>query len=334
MMLDKILEQTNQLSQKELRRLNKYINSKLHPAVVYKQKPSKCGCKKCKEEGIGHGMYWYAYFTYEGKTRCIYVGKQKREINPIEELNKVRTDKMKCNLCLKEKKLQRKSHVIPEFMHKSLFDEHHKLYKMDIHNPSKHNRPSSGEYDQYILCKDCDRTIIDKNYESYAANIFNQETNVLIENKKTKDKLPLTYLSNIDYKRFKLFLLSILWRASISKREMFKEVNLGPYEETLREMILSGNPQEPNDFPSMIIAMRGEADWTKEFITQFKKTKTQKIATYSVIIEGFLIIYYIGKNLEGPPSIQNYVINKSNEMIIPHIPKGKEEFFVRKYLGY
>lgn len=86
--LDKLILQTKELELHELRQLYNHIGSILGPAVVYQQKPAKCGCKRCKEGGKGHGLYWYAYFSYEGKTRCIYVGKEKREINPLEELKK------------------------------------------------------------------------------------------------------------------------------------------------------------------------------------------------------------------------------------------------------
>ena len=88
-MLDKSpLKRIKSLDLIELRELHTYIQSKLPPAVVYQQKPAKCGCKKCKEGGKGHGLYWYAYFTYQNKTHCIYVGKEKREIDPLTELEK------------------------------------------------------------------------------------------------------------------------------------------------------------------------------------------------------------------------------------------------------
>lgn len=83
-----LMENINKLDLRELRQLYNHIGSLLPPAVVYQQKPAKCGCKRCKEGGPGHGLYWYAYFSYQGKTRCIYVGKEKREINPLEELKK------------------------------------------------------------------------------------------------------------------------------------------------------------------------------------------------------------------------------------------------------
>src|SRR3990167_8185463 len=88
-MLDNML-MTNikELDEKDLRNLYKWIREQIPPSVVYQQKSAKCGCKKCKEGGKGHGLYWYAYFTYLNKTRCIYIGKEKREIDPLEELRK------------------------------------------------------------------------------------------------------------------------------------------------------------------------------------------------------------------------------------------------------
>ncbi len=87
-MLDKIAPILKELSVYELRQLHNHIETLLPPAVVYQQKPSKCGCSKCREGGSGHGLYWYAYFTYKNKTHCIYVGKEKKEIDPLEELEK------------------------------------------------------------------------------------------------------------------------------------------------------------------------------------------------------------------------------------------------------
>jgi DNA-binding SARP family transcriptional activator len=50
------------------------MNSK----VTYHQQVSYCGkprCRRCRE-GIGHGPYWYAYQTVDGRTTRTYIGKQ------------------------------------------------------------------------------------------------------------------------------------------------------------------------------------------------------------------------------------------------------------------
>src|SRR5437868_11272900 len=53
--------------------------------ITYHQQVSYCGkphCRRCRE-GIGHGPYWYAYQTVNGRTIRTYVGKQP----PAEMLN-------------------------------------------------------------------------------------------------------------------------------------------------------------------------------------------------------------------------------------------------------
>jgi hypothetical protein len=83
-----ILNRIKRLDRRALRELRSHIDGLIGPAVVYQQKSSRCGCEKCKSDGPGHGLYWYAYFTYGGKTRCVYIGKEFREIDPIRELKK------------------------------------------------------------------------------------------------------------------------------------------------------------------------------------------------------------------------------------------------------
>jgi hypothetical protein len=49
-------------------------------------------------------------------------------------------------------------------------------------------------------------------------------------------------LTDIDYRTFKLFHVSIVWRAGVSHLEAFSPVTLGPFEPTFRQMLLTGNP--------------------------------------------------------------------------------------------
>src|SRR5437879_4980059 len=51
--------------------------------VTYRQQFTRCGkqrCRKCKE-GAGHGPYWYAYWSENGRTISKYIG-----IQPPEEM--------------------------------------------------------------------------------------------------------------------------------------------------------------------------------------------------------------------------------------------------------
>jgi len=56
----------------------------------------------------------------------------------------------------------------------------------------------------------------------------------------------------IDYKTWKLFLLSILWRAGVVSRSEYRGVLLGPYELKLRKMLLDGDPGRRREFPVIL----------------------------------------------------------------------------------
>jgi hypothetical protein len=57
-------------------------------------------------------------------------------------------------------------------------------------------------------------------------------------------------LENVDYGAFKLFHLSILWRASIARRSEWSAVSLGPrHEQRLRASLLEGKAPGRSSYP-------------------------------------------------------------------------------------
>lgn len=158
---------------------------------------------------------------------------------------------MKCKLCLQEKRLIKKSHIIPDFMYKGIFDDKHKIVQKDFLN-SRESFPSDGIYDKHILCAKCDNEIINS-YESYAAKeLFKPTMHEFIGALKHKvngfygDTTSVT-MSGIDYKKAKLFFLSILWRSSISSHIFCKFVNLEPAVSEMIRKILYENDAGRND---------------------------------------------------------------------------------------
>jgi hypothetical protein len=158
-----------------------------------------------------------------------------------------------CKLCLQTKDLCKESHIIPRFLYKLLAGENSLLVFLDkIASRFRYN----GEYEGNILCENCDNQIIGK-LDDYAAkfihNEFPQKLNSRIEVIDGHEHLVIENDPNYDYKRYKLFLLSLLWRSSISSRPFFQQLKLSPpVEEDLRQMILSGDPGEPERYASFV----------------------------------------------------------------------------------
>jgi hypothetical protein len=56
-------------------------------------------------------------------------------------------------------------------------------------------------------------------------------------------------ICNIDYAKFKLFHLSVLWRASVCLHPVFHRVSLGPHAERIRSMLLAHDPGPASQYP-------------------------------------------------------------------------------------
>jgi hypothetical protein len=147
---------------------------------------------------------------------------------------------MQCKLCLQEKKLC-DSHIIPEFFFRQGYDDKHRLLVLSKQNIGKTKFIQKGLREK-LLCKDCE-SFLCKEYENYFAKLW------YIDNLLPKEALKKHYIyKGIDYTKFKLLLLSILWRASISSRPEFSQIQLGEHQEIIRNMILSRNAGDQFDY--------------------------------------------------------------------------------------
>ncbi|GBE16555.1 hypothetical protein BMS3Abin15_00376 [bacterium BMS3Abin15] len=238
---------------------------------------------------------------------------------------------MKCKLCLRKVDLLKKSHIIPDFMHKEIFDEKHRMIKFTTQTPNSETSVPSSEYESNVLCKKCDNEVIG-NLETYVSRVlFGGRVRVATKNYIKPDGLEFTQVSGLDYKKFKLFLLSLLWRASISSRSFFGNVNLGPYEDEIREMILKGDPFMSGDFPCIITSYR-KHNLPKEIVAEPKKIRLNTNIGYNFLIGGFMYIFKIIKN-DKTKWILEAAVNKNGEVKIIHTPKKQAADLLAGYFG-
>lgn len=236
---------------------------------------------------------------------------------------------MKCKLCLRDKPLLRKSHIIPEFMHRELFDEMHRLFKVDLTKKSD-KLLQSGEYESNIICKECDNSILGS-LEGYAKDLLYGGKNygIRVLNEKNNSGLFFTSCSGVDYRKFKLFLLSLLWRFSISNNLFYEKVSLGPYEEVLRRMIINGNPGRQLDFPCLMCSYRRCKNLPYQLISQPRRFRHESCIGYSIIIGGVLYLFYIAQPFMSR-HLEEVVINNSGTMRIVHLDESKGKQMLQK----
>lgn len=149
-----------------------------------------------------------------------------------------------CRLCLKESEL-RKSHILPEFFYLPLYDELHRT----MHIPSnKKEKLIQKGVREYLLCQECETKL--SRYEGYAIKAIRD-----IPNFKKDLRGGTVFSDNVDYETFKLFQLSILWRAGVSNNLMFANVNLGKHEQKIRTMLVEENPGSYTEYGCFIVML-------------------------------------------------------------------------------
>lgn len=153
----------------------------------------------------------------------------------------------KCRLCLRRLPLI-KSHIVPEFLYRPLYNERHGMMGINSVGGRGWRLVRCGLY-QRLLCEDCEH-FLNVTYEQpfrEAWIVHNQLPEVFEFGK--------VYSPRYDYCAFKLFHMSVLFRAPVSTLRDYEEVKLGPHEERLRQMVLNQDPKGPTVYPILGVAV-------------------------------------------------------------------------------
>jgi hypothetical protein len=124
-------------------------------------------------------------------------------------------------------------------------------------------------------------------FESYASLLLNNGIPIEIE-----EGPGVIRFSGIDYKMFKLFQLSILWRAGISDRPIFKAVDLGKHEDILRNMLLNDDPGESYKYGCIMFATMHNENHIDSLILQPELTRVEGQIIYRFVFGGFWWLYF------------------------------------------
>jgi hypothetical protein len=183
-----------------------------------------------------------------------------------------------CNYCKKNKKLIQ-AHIVPKGFLGML--EQQKFLEVSF-NYSYKKRMPIGPYDMNILCADCDKII--GLYDEYAKKILIEDIH-LYKNK----NLPIYSIPAhaIDYLKLKKFFISLIWRASISSRDAFKEVSLGYYNDVALACLKDERFLEDNIF-AILVFKDGPNIKYQDAIT-FTASKLAEKHAYKIHFSGYQI---------------------------------------------
>ncbi|MDF1645225.1 MAG: hypothetical protein P1U80_13710 [Pseudomonadales bacterium] len=194
---------------------------------------------------------------------------------------------MKCKLCRKDKPLK-KSHIIPEFLYSKLYDEKHRFHEIHIDAKKKNRLPQKGVR-EHLLCGECEQYF--SKFERYASLVLNSGFELTV---KTIDGI--LNFEGVEYTQFKLFSLSILWRASISSLDFFSEVNLGSHEEVIRKLLISGEAGKEQDYPFLLSPILHENEIQEALIVKPTLSAIDNNEAYRFVYGGIAWVFVISEN--------------------------------------
>ena len=140
---------------------------------------------------------------------------------------------MLCKGCGQDKDLI-KAHVIPEAFFRGLrHEKNHPRIITDVQGVYPKKAPI-GVYDKEILCLECEG--IFANLDDYGQSTLLQNSGRIEELKRGAELLGYA-IRDIDLDLFKLFLIGVLWRASVSSHDFYAKVKLGPYEKRIKDVV-------------------------------------------------------------------------------------------------
>ncbi len=224
---------------------------------------------------------------------------------------------MKCALCLNDKKLL-DSHIFPEFLYKPLYDENHKFLRVST-NPKTRTKKSPKGITERLLCSECEGKI--GKYEDYASKVLNVRID---EPKIFSDRFEF---QGIDYQRFKLFQISLLWRAHITTREEYSAINLGiKHSEIMRRMIFEGKPGKLYEYGCIVSCVPEIFDDMKLIIIPPIRRRISGHRSYLSVFGGLIWIHLVSGHANRFAYRDSFLSKKGQLNIYKQGSKAAEYF--------
>jgi hypothetical protein len=196
-----------------------------------------------------------------------------------------------CKLCGEERVLVR-SHIIPIAFHRHMqCDSTVAPVVVGSASDSYPMRRPGGLYDEELLCDPCEQRF--GPWDQYGAECllqgFERDAQRMAHNGET-----LAYqIDDWDQEKIRMFALSLLWRAAATTNPVFRRVTLGPYEERLRQLIVAGVPDSPDNFSVLLCRWHARPENEKMALTQMSpySWKLEGINMSKLFLGGF--VFYI-----------------------------------------
>lgn len=219
-----------------------------------------------------------------------------------------------CRLCLQKASLKN-SHILPEFLYVPGYDVKHRAAKRTI-EPRVRGHIQKG-FREKLLCGPCEQRI--GRFDKYFADIWYNDRSDLRFPQHIDDDV--VRIPGLDYHRFKLFHLSVLWRAAVSISPFFAGVQLGDrHTERLRRCLCEKNagPEDRYTFFALVLVDGPENAVVHGALMEPIPSKYKGHHVYVFIFGGCAWHYFVSSHATGFP----WRFSRAGELVL-----AKQDFY-------
>lgn len=222
---------------------------------------------------------------------------------------------MTCKLCRRDRPLV-KSHIFPEWLYTPIFDDDEGIFDR-ITGKTRNRRTRPEVFHERLFCEKCEQRIGE--WEGYAHDVFFGDVLGL----KVEDLGNRFIISGVNYTPFKLFQMSLIWRASISNRPEIHRINLGPHGERIREMLMEERPEKSHKYGSILFFPSMSIQQMTEDFFDPPERATEKFhghTAYQAIFGGMVWMFIVSNHSEVLPDVMFLSENGRLPFLVIDVP--------------
>ena len=216
-----------------------------------------------------------------------------------------------CRLCLQQTTL-RNSHIVPEFLYAKLYND--KGHMMGINGRGRKGwKPLQQGVREPLFCETCEQ-----HFNEYCEKPFRAQW-VLSSPLPSPWAVSEPYKIQVDYSSFKLFHLSVLFRAGVSSLPTFAQVSLGPHEERLRKMLLDRDAGEFWQYPvAGLVLLHHKTREIVQMVSQAVQGRLAGMRCYAMIYGG--VQWWVGVSSQRNPEFESIAVRSDGTIPMASIP--------------
>lgn len=228
----------------------------------------------------------------------------------------------KCKLCGELRRLGN-SHIIPAAFYKPYQEEKKAAILVSNTRGTLPKRSRCGVYDQTILCKDCEKLF--QAFDDYAAKIFLTETDLHFRAVKTRSGVMGFQADDVDQNLLLQFLISVLWRASVSSQDFFSRVDLGPFEGHAAKLIQDPADPIPACFGACLSRWEDDYQVGHNMLMDPIREKWEGVNSYRLYLGQFVAYIRVDQQPFRPPFDKISLLREPQLFVISRSLKSSKD---------